>query len=180
MLSIIALDLEYIDYSLFICGIIRETRIGVLTKGDNFMARGFDFDKTLGVCWSIEENDWKIYYPKKASGWYVYGLLTSDSFKALIQELRKAGYDEKSFRASIKLKNEEGKYSSNKVDKETALGVYWSKRKKEWIYTAPKGDVDGLEILEKYITPKVLSEIMKEMMERKYVPETFCLSIRKK
>lgn len=66
------------------------------------MARGFDYETTLGTCWSKMENDWKIYYPQKSDGWEMHDFLRSDTFKNFVSELEKRGYDTKTLRISVK------------------------------------------------------------------------------
>lgn len=66
------------------------------------MARGFDYETTLGTCWSKSENSWKIYYPSKPDGWLMYEHLSSEPFKELLQELERRGYDTKTLRISVK------------------------------------------------------------------------------
>ena len=66
------------------------------------MSRGFDSETTLGTCWSKSENSWQIYYPSKTDGWLMYEHLSSDTFKELVAELEKRGYDTKTLRISVK------------------------------------------------------------------------------
>jgi hypothetical protein len=68
------------------------------------MARGFDYETTLGACWSKMENDFKIYYPRKSDGWLMHNLMTEQVFKEFISELEDRGYDTKTLRISVKRK----------------------------------------------------------------------------
>jgi hypothetical protein len=68
------------------------------------MVRGFDYETTLGACWSKMENDFKIYYPRKTDGWFMYDFMRNETFKEFVAELENRGYDTKTLRISIKRK----------------------------------------------------------------------------
>lgn len=71
------------------------------------MPRGFDYETTLGTCWSKQDNNWRLYYPDRESGWELHDLLRSDTFKQFLEELEEQGFDTKTLRLSVKKKTEE-------------------------------------------------------------------------
>jgi hypothetical protein len=68
------------------------------------MARGFNFETTLGACWSKIDKSWRSYYPRKEDGWHLHDLLRSNDFKTFVAELEERGYDPETLRISVKKK----------------------------------------------------------------------------
>lgn len=141
------------------------------------MARGFDYTTTLGVCWSKEENDWKIYFPRKPDGWYIYSIISDKFFENFLKELEEAGYDLKTLRFSIRKKELGKPKRSNSFDYSTTLGVSWSKQMKDWRIFYPSKS-DGW-ILHDFIKGLSLECLMEDLVERGYEPETFKLWVKK-
>lgn len=72
------------------------------------MGRGFNYETTLGACWSKRDNNWHLYYPDKTDGWELHDFLRSDTFKEFVKELEQRGYDTKTLRLSVKKNSSEG------------------------------------------------------------------------
>jgi len=68
------------------------------------MARGFDYRTTLGACWSVRDNTWRMYYPDKTDGWAMHDLLRSSAFKEFLEDLEERGFDTETLRISVKKK----------------------------------------------------------------------------
>ena len=69
------------------------------------MSKGFDWETTAGVHWSKAENDWMCGGPTSATrALLAFDLVGSDTFKELIKELDKRGYDTTTLRFSVKKK----------------------------------------------------------------------------
>lgn len=142
------------------------------------MARGFDYRTTLGVCWSKEENDYKVYYPQRPDGWYIQGIFQSEFFQGFLLGLEEAGYDLTTFRLSIRREELGEPKRSHRFDYSTTLGVCWSKQMKDWRIFYPSKS-DGW-ILHDFIKGLSLECLMEDMVERGYEPKSFKLSIKKK
>ena len=142
------------------------------------MARGFDFRTTLGICWSKEEKDYKVYYPRRPDGWYIQGIFQSEFFQSFLKELDDAGYDLTTFRFSARREELGEPKRSYSFDYSTTLGVCWSKQMKDWRLFYPSKS-DGW-ILHDFVRGLSLECLMEDLVERGYEPKSFKMSIKKK